>query len=142
MTTDSKGRWLSEIKELNDVISDLEDSNEEDDLFGYYDNYDDFQSEINKQRRENQKLQQEADEHELRINTFNKLFWLMVAFIFVALGIVVCSGLLPLLDTKGQLVGYQFYLSDEVLMTLLGTTMFNVIGVFAIAAKWLFPKKD
>jgi hypothetical protein len=32
-------------------------------------------------------------------------------------------------------------LSDSVLITLLGSTSANVVGLFAIYAKWLFPKK-
>lgn len=35
----------------------------------------------------------------------------------------------------------HFYLSDTVLVTLLGTTTANVIGIFIVVAKYLFPTK-
>ncbi len=35
----------------------------------------------------------------------------------------------------------QFQLSDKVLMTLIGGTTVNVLGLFAIVANYLFPKK-
>ena len=35
----------------------------------------------------------------------------------------------------------EFYMSDGVLITLLGTTTINVIGLFAIVMNYLFPKK-
>ena len=35
----------------------------------------------------------------------------------------------------------SFQMSDGVLMTLLGTTTVNVIGLFAIVMNYLFPKK-
>lgn len=36
-------------------------------------------------------------------------------------------------------LGPKFYLSDSILITLLGTTTANVIGLFIIVAKYLFP---
>jgi hypothetical protein len=35
----------------------------------------------------------------------------------------------------------KFNMSDSVLITLLGTTTINVIGLFAIVMNYLFPKK-
>lgn len=114
-----------------------EDGIEEKDLFGSNDEYDEAQEVISRSRKENQglkeanqKLQQAADEHSLRIRTFNKLFILMVFWLIITIVTLVLSGGLD-----------SFNLSDAVLITLLSTTTLNVLGIFAIAAKWLFPKK-
>lgn len=37
---------------------------------------------------------------------------------------------------------YKFSLSDTVLSVFITTTTINVIGVFYIVAKWLFPLKE
>ncbi|ABQ13594.1 hypothetical protein [Dichelobacter nodosus] len=37
---------------------------------------------------------------------------------------------------------WQFQLSNPVLIALLTTSTAIVLGIFAIAAKWLFPKND
>lgn len=113
------------------------DGIEEKDLFGSNDEYDEAQEVISTSRKENQglkeanqKLQQAADEHKLRIKTFDKLFILIVCWLAVTMSIIIRSG--------GE---EHFNLSDAVLITLLSTTTLNVLGIFAIAAKWLFPKK-
>lgn len=109
----------------------------EKDLFGKYDDYDEAQDEITKLRKANQELGQKADEHKLRISSFKKLFWLMVAWLVACFIVVVLSGLS--FQVYGIYVG--LVLSDSVLIALLGSTTINVLGIFAIAAKWLFPKQ-
>ncbi len=122
----------------------FDDGSEEKDLFGSSDEYDEAYEIISAERESSHKLQQdiqrleqEADEHNLRIGTFNKLFWLLVGWLVVTILVVIVSGIGFPTD-ESPLV---FYLSDNVLMMLLGTTTFNVVGIFAIAANWLFPKK-
>jgi len=74
---------------------------------------------------ENERLR---DVHELRKEYIPKLFgltclWLVVvtAFLWKVAG------------------GRDFYLSDNILIALITSTTINVIGIFLIAARWLFP---
>lgn len=36
---------------------------------------------------------------------------------------------------------WGFYLSDSIILSLIGTTLINVLGVFIIVVNYLFPKK-
>jgi len=74
---------------------------------------------------ENERLR---DVHELRKEYIPKLFgltciWLVVVTVF-------------LWRAAG---GRDFYLYDNVLIALITSTTINVIGIFLIAARWLFP---
>ena len=74
---------------------------------------------------ENERLR---DVHELRKEYIPKLFgltcvWLVVVAVF-------------LWKVAG---GRDFYLYDNVLIALITSTTINVIGIFLIAARWLFP---
>ena len=74
---------------------------------------------------ENERLR---DVHELRKEYIPRLFgltcvWLVVVTVF-------------LWRVAG---GWNFYLSDNVLIALITSTTINVIGIFLIAARWLFP---
>ena len=74
---------------------------------------------------ENERLR---DVHELRKAYIPKLFgltcvWLSVVTVFL-----------------WKVAGWRdFYLSDNVLIALITSTTINVIGIFLIAARWLFP---
>ena len=58
----------------------------------------------------------------------NKIFWLLISFLFVSLGIVALSGCCKI----------HFHLSDTILITLLATTSADVIGVFLFVVRYLF----
>ena len=62
----------------------------------------------------------------------DRIFALISIWLTTTMLIVLCQG-----DTNNN-----FSLSDKVLMTLLGGTTLNVLGLFAIVANYLFPKQD
>lgn len=79
-----------------------------------------------------QQLQENKDNHNLRTKYANKIFWLVCIW----LGCVIIAVLL---------VGFELYgfkLSDKVLMTFIATTTLNVLGLFAIVAKWMFQQNN
>ena len=76
---------------------------------------------------ENQRLR---DIHELRKEYIPKLFVLILAWLAVVV-----------IFLWKVAEGPYFYLSDSVLITLITTTTINVLGIFLIAANWLFPKE-
>lgn len=57
------------------------------------------------------------------------LFWLMVVYLVLTFGLLYIDGF-RLLD---------FYLSDSVLIALITTTTANVIALFVLVVKYLFP---
>ena len=61
----------------------------------------------------------------------NRLFWFVAVWVGLMLIIVLLEG--------SELV--PFDLSDTVLTTLIGATTANVLGLFAIVANYLFPKR-
>jgi len=88
---------------------------------------------------ENKRLSDENEElkdvHELRKQYIPKLFWLTVAWL-VAVVVIVWQ------VAAGQVAGRAyFYLPEKVLIALITSTTVNVIGIFVIAARWLFPHK-
>ncbi|HJP94430.1 MAG TPA: hypothetical protein VJ875_20890 [Pyrinomonadaceae bacterium] len=70
------------------------------------------------------------DVHELRKQYIPNLFILTVAWLVTVIVIVWRAA-----------EGTPFYLSDNVLVALITSTTVNVIGIFVIAARWLFPHK-
>jgi|GEM_PF-4525729 len=56
-----------------------------------------------------------------------QLFVLLIAYMVVVLGLVILVGM------------NRFTISDPVLMTLLGTTSINIIGLYAYVARYFFP---
>ena len=87
------------------------------------------ESKLDKQNRE-----QKKDVHQKRIEYFSKIYWMCVIYlIFVAL---------ILSFYMQQRIFNIILLSDSVLITLLGTTTINVLGLFVIAMKWLYPKEE
>jgi|HubBroStandDraft_6_1064221.scaffolds.fasta_scaffold58038_2 hypothetical protein len=64
-----------------------------------------------------------------RLSYLSKLFWLIVGWLLFVVVSVVLSGFH---------VG-NFELSDYVLIALITSTTTTVIGLFIIAAKWLYP---
>lgn len=79
-----------------------------------------------------QQLQENIDNHKLRTKYANKIFVLVCVW----LGCVIVTVLF---------VGFELYgfkLSDKVLMTFIATTTLNVLGIFAIVAKWMFQQNN
>lgn len=79
-----------------------------------------------------QKLTEDKDNHDLRTSYTNKIFWLVCTW----LGCVIVAVLLVGFELCG------FKLSDKVLMTFIATTTLNVLGLFAIVAKWMFQQNN
>lgn len=79
-----------------------------------------------------QKIKCDKQLHNFRQDSYSKLLgtiWAWLGFVAVVV----------------SLAGFgwwQFQLSNPVLIALLTTSTAIVLGIFAIAAKWLFPKND
>lgn len=79
-----------------------------------------------------QQVVEARDTHNLRVGYSKKLFWLVctwLACVAVAVGL---SGF----------GAWGFKLSDAVLIAFITTTTVNVVGLFIVVAKWLFPAKN
>ena len=57
------------------------------------------------------------------------IFWMVVGWLVVILGIIICTG-------RGLL-----QLSDAVVLALIGSTTVNITAFFVIVTKYLFPSK-
>jgi uncharacterized ion transporter superfamily protein YfcC len=90
--------------------------------------------ELERLQLENTRLADENEElkdvHELRKEYVPNLFVLTVVWLAAVIVIV-----------WRVAEGPHFYLSDNVLIALITSTTVNVIGIFVIAARWLFPHK-
>ena len=75
-----------------------------------------------------QQLREAEDTHELRIGYANKIFIMVCIWLGCVIASVVMCGF--------HLWG--FTLSDKVLITFITSTTINVVGLFAIVAKWMF----
>jgi len=76
-------------------------------------------------------IKQDADERKLYAK---RLFWLMAAWL---------AGIFLLLLAQGFLYPRNWFdLSENVLLAAIGTTTVNIIGMFVIVARYLFPKRD
>jgi hypothetical protein len=76
--------------------------------------------------------------HDLRVNKFDTLFSLVktwLIFVIIVLVFSAIAGSQPLIIRSWSVV---FKLSDAVLITFITTTTLTVLGLFVIAAKWLF----
>ena len=62
------------------------------------------------------------------------LFWLSVIWLIVILAFLLFAAI-------KTMFGIDFELSDTVLVALITTTTINVLGLFYIVARWLFPSK-
>ncbi|MBV7434523.1 hypothetical protein KRX19_05725 [Cardiobacteriaceae bacterium TAE3-ERU3] len=116
------------------------------DVFGKNDAYDEFQKELDKNRRELfhtgktarklakelQALKERKDNHKLRKKYIHKLSRLIETWLFFNAILIIFHAL-----DFGWLTWFK--LSDNVLIVLLTTTTATVLGLFAIAARWLFP---
>ncbi len=82
-----------------------------------------------KEDREQEENRQHKTIFDFRIKIYKWLFWFICIYIFLIL--VLLTG------NKNY-----FELENPVLITLLSTTSANILGVFYIASKWLFPNKE
>lgn len=82
-----------------------------------------------KQIQEDENNRQHKKIFEFRIKIYKKLFWSIC--IYIVLIFITIWG-----NTN------YFCLADSVLIALLSTTTANVLGLFYIASKWLFPNKE
>lgn len=69
-------------------------------------------------------------DREQRKDFAERIFSFLVVYMTVVCFILFLSGITV----------NHFFLSDTVLVTLLGTTTANVIGIFIVVAKYLFPQ--
>lgn len=78
-----------------------------------------------------QQFREASDTHDLRLSYANRLFWLVCAWLACVVFAVELTGF----KTWG------FTLSDPILIAFITTTTINVVGLFFVVAKWLFPSK-
>lgn len=79
-----------------------------------------------------QQVRESVDTHRLRLGYAKSLFRLVCAWLAC---VVLAVGL----------VGFKawgFSLSDPILIAFITTTTINVVGLFIVVAKWLFPAKN
>lgn len=66
---------------------------------------------------------------ELRKKYATRLFWVLVVWIVALFGVVALDGFSP----------WGFHLSENVVLTLLGATTVNIVGLFYVVARYVFP---
>lgn len=76
-----------------------------------------------------QDLKALKDTHGLRVSYTGRIFWLVVAWLACVVVCVMFSGF--------RFKGFQ--LSDSVLIAFITSTTVNVVGLFVLVAKWMFP---
>lgn len=76
-----------------------------------------------------QQLDEARDTHQLRLGYASRIFWLVVAWLACVAVAVFMSGFAL----------WSFKLSDKVLITFITSTTINVVGLFVVVAKWMFP---
>ncbi|MFL0803392.1 MAG: hypothetical protein K6L81_06715 [Agarilytica sp.] len=76
-----------------------------------------------------QELKEAQDTHTLRLGYAGRIFWLVCAWLVCVAIAVFMSGF----NVSG------FSLSDKVLITFITSTTVNVVGLFVVVAKWMFP---
>jgi hypothetical protein len=87
---------------------------------------------------EHEQRMKDADQkREQRKEYAPRLYWIALGWLGFTGFVLVASG--GKLEVGCHVLGLR--LSDAVLMTLLGTSMGTVLGLFAIFAKWLYPAK-
>jgi hypothetical protein len=79
------------------------------------------------------RIQREANDiHTMRLEYANRIFTLVVLWL-IAVGIAVLASGFGGVNDRG------FYLSDKVLIAFISSTTINVIGLFIVVAKWMYP---
>lgn len=91
--------------------------------------YADLDEDISKKEKA-QRLNHNQDLHDLRKEYLNKIYGLIITYLIVIGVLIVVQIVLKCLNKA---------LNDSVLITILITTTANVLGIFYIVTKWLFP---
>jgi hypothetical protein len=91
--------------------------------------YKEEQSLSRRERLREFKITEAKDVHQARIQYLFKLFCLIVGWLAVVVVFVGLTGLRA----------WHFELSDGVLIALITSTTATVLGLFIVAAKWLYP---
>ena len=91
--------------------------------------------ERDRQRLELSHLQEQVEsakqDREERKGYAKKLYWLIAVWLASVLLLLIAHGLTSI----------AFFLSDSVILAIVGGTTLNVLGLFAIVTKYLFPAK-
>lgn len=74
-------------------------------------------------------LKELRDKHGLRLTYAGRIFWLVVGWLACVVICIVLAGF----KYKG------FSLSDTVLVAFITSTTVNVVGLFVMVAKWMYP---
>lgn len=67
--------------------------------------------------------------HLLRLSYTSRIYWMVIGWLACVVACIGFSGF----------GAYGFKLSDAVLIAFLSTTTVNVIGLFVLVAKWMYP---
>ena len=75
-------------------------------------------------------LKQIKDEHNLRKKFMPYVYWLVVGLLSATFFLLLLNGIVSAFGGK--------FLSDKILMALMGSTLADIVGILYIAVKWLF----
>lgn len=75
-------------------------------------------------------LKQLKEEHNLRKRFVPYVYWLVVGLLIATLAMLTANGILTACGKR--------FLSDKILMALMGSTLADIIGILYIAVRWLF----
>lgn len=81
-------------------------------------------------RFKNAYLKQLKDEHNLRKKFVPYVYWLVVGLLLATFALLTANGVCR---ACGRL-----FLSDKVLLALMGSTLADIVGILYIAVRWLF----
>lgn len=95
--------------------------------------------------RINEKDKRRADIHKLRMRHTWGLFALVLIWIFLIVGLLTLSGSkgsisCAIFDFQGCR-DFSFTVSDAVIITFITTTTANILGLYGIAAFWIFKRE-
>jgi hypothetical protein len=76
-----------------------------------------------------QQLREAIETHDNRITYIGRVFGLVIAWLACVVLCVALSGF----------TAWGFKLSDQVLIAFITSTTINVVGLFVVVAKWLYP---
>lgn len=82
-----------------------------------------------KEQRRKQELTEQHELHETRLGYVPRLFWLIVAWLAITSIFLAFAGF----------HSWGFTLSEKILIALITSTTANVLGLFYVVAKWLYP---
>jgi hypothetical protein len=145
----SSGELLAQLRSLRARASANDQPNDRDDpqgAFGEFELQEALEA-LAEQKRQNKR---KDEDHKYKLKLAGWLFGLLLVYLFVVLYIVMGNGVdhvihLPLFGLYPAVLK-NLNNDPNVLMTLLGTTSANIIGLYLVVVKSLFPeskaKKD